>query len=65
MDELKLATAWNAQLLKNENFMAISGIFIQGALFEEQHIVETKHLSSTVATAPNLYIAWISAVSPL
>ncbi|EFO12423.2 dynein heavy chain isotype 1B [Loa loa] len=43
--------------------MEISGIHIQGALFEG-HIVETKQISPTVATAPNLYIAWISADSP-
>ncbi|VDK75265.1 unnamed protein product, partial [Onchocerca ochengi] len=59
MDELKLGTAWNASLLKNENIMEISGIHIQGALFEE-HIVEAKQISPTVTTAPNLYIAWIS-----
>ncbi|KAM3726645.1 Cytoplasmic dynein 2 heavy chain [Dirofilaria immitis] len=63
MDELKLATAWNASFLKNENIMEISGIHIQGALFEE-HIVETKQISPTLTTAPNLYIAWISANAP-
>lgn len=62
MDELKLGTAWNAAPFKNENVMEISGIYIQGALFEE-HIVETKQTSPTVTAAPNLYIAWISAVS--
>nr|CRZ22352.1 BMA-CHE-3 [Brugia malayi] len=60
MDELKLGTAWNGAFLKNENVMEISGIHIQGALFED-HIVEIKQTSPTVATAPNLYIAWISA----
>ncbi|MCP9266202.1 DYHC2 [Dirofilaria immitis] len=34
-----------------------------GALFEE-HIVETKQISPTLTTAPNLYIAWISANAP-
>ncbi|VDM11066.1 unnamed protein product [Wuchereria bancrofti] len=62
MDELKLGTAWNGAFLKNENVMEISGIHIQGALFEE-HMVEIKQISPTVATAPNLYIAWISADS--
>uniref|UniRef100_A0A158Q7Q4 Cytoplasmic dynein 2 heavy chain 1 n=1 Tax=Elaeophora elaphi TaxID=1147741 RepID=A0A158Q7Q4_9BILA len=63
MDELKLGTAWNAAFLKNEDVMEISGIHIQGALFEE-HIAETKQTSPPVTTAPNLYIAWISADAP-
>lgn len=59
MDELKLATAWNATFLKNEIVMDISGIYIQGALFEEQ-IVEVKEASPAITIAPNLCIAWIN-----
>ncbi|EJW81048.1 hypothetical protein WUBG_08043 [Wuchereria bancrofti] len=58
----QLTARWNGAFLKNENVMEISGIHIQGALFEE-HMVEIKQISPTVATAPNLYIAWISADS--
>ncbi|VDN21126.1 unnamed protein product [Gongylonema pulchrum] len=63
MDELKLSTAWSAAFLKNETVAELSGIHIQGALFEG-HIVEAQQTSPSITSAPNLCIAWIPADAP-
>ncbi|VDM37199.1 unnamed protein product [Toxocara canis] len=63
MDELKLASAWNSALLKDEIVMELSGIYIQGAVFEST-LSETLASSPPFSTAPKLSVAWISAESP-
>ncbi|VDM98199.1 unnamed protein product [Thelazia callipaeda] len=64
MDRLKLSTAWNAALFEDKTYiLEISGICIQGALFEN-YIVETEQTSPSVTVAPNLFIAWIPVDAP-
>lgn len=62
MDQLKLGSAWNAAFLKDEIVMELTGIHIQGALFEAQ-LAETQQSSSAINPAPNLCVAWISEVN--
>lgn len=62
MDELKLATAWDSALLKDEIIMQLSGIYIQGALFEST-LSDTLASSPPFSSVPKLSVAWISTVS--
>uniref|UniRef100_A0A158PNV8 Cytoplasmic dynein 2 heavy chain 1 (inferred by orthology to a C. elegans protein) n=1 Tax=Anisakis simplex TaxID=6269 RepID=A0A158PNV8_ANISI len=63
MDELKLATAWDRALLSDQLTMDLSGLYIQGALFESS-LSDTNSSSPSLSPTPKLSVAWIATDQP-
>lgn len=63
MDFLKLAAVWKTMKKENMNsvFLEITGIYIQGAHFDNR-LCEVSSSSPPFSIIPNLLITWIPSV---
>ena len=65
MDELKFANAWSRGGMSNAKIpIKITGIKIEGAVFDGVKLSESEWNSSTYSTAPACTFAWIPKSSP-
>ncbi|KAI8810783.1 dynein heavy chain and region D6 of dynein motor-domain-containing protein [Cladochytrium replicatum] len=62
LDSLFLVSSWNQKELENGSIppLPISGLFVQGALFDGEQLVELSSEDPSFSTVPTLFVKWMS-----